>query len=462
MDRVYSIRKPRLAWILFPMFLAGGGSALDRVEILVDSADIAYLEANPYYADKVPATFIAAGDTFSATASYRGAYSLRSLMQDRDGPRNWKVKTAKATPYRGYREWNFNLEPHLRQKLTLDLLAAAGVPAMPSRHVAFFVNGVRSGTYLEFPDPDNKAWLEANWGAPTGDLYKAATDIPGNPAFFGELTNLGANDSDYHRHYQKKTNNSALDSLDHSALREWIEWIDRSTDAEFEQGLPARFDVHAFLRFLVVGNFVGYWDGYPNRGKNYWLYRDPANGRWSFIPWDVDATFETGRNCLDNMGVSAGLFFMNWPRTYCPNKLETKSRPLFERIMKVEAWRRMYLGEYQKALTTYLEKSSLDRRVDSLELVVKGALVDSETVRFPRSQTEIRDFLTRRSQIVQELLSTYPAYDPTPVGIRTKASAHRVPTGPWQDLRGRVVPDGRLHRAPPGIYWRGTERRVVF
>ncbi len=448
--------------MLLPMCLAGGGFALDRVEILVDSADIAYLESDPYFADKVPARFVSAGDTFQATASYRGAYSLRNLLQDRDGPRNWKVKTAKATPYRGYREWNFNLEPHLRQKLTLDLMAAAGVPAMPSRHVELHVNGVRSGIYLEFPDPDNKPWLEAAWGSSAGDLYKAATDIPGTPAFFGELTNLGTHDSDYGRHYQKKTNNSGLDSLDHSALRRWIEWIDSSSDAEFERGLPERFEVHAFIRYLVVANFVGHWDGYPNRGKNYWLYRDPANGRWNVIPWDLDGTFETGRYCLNNMGVSAGLFFMNWPRTYCPNKLETKSRPLFERMMKVEAWRRMYLGEYQKALGTYLEESSLHRRVDSLEAVVKGALVDSETVRFPRSQAEIRDFVTRRSQVVQELLSEHPAYDPTPVGIRAKVPAHRVPTGPWQDLRGRVVPEGGLHRAPPGIYWRGTERRIVF
>lgn len=444
------------------MCLAGSVSALNRVEILVDPADIAYLESDPYFADKVPARFLSAGDSFQATASYRGAYSLRTLLLDRHGPRNWKVKTAKETPYRGYREWNFNLEPHLRQKLTLDLMAAAGVPAMPARHVALSVNGVRSGTYLEFPDPDNKAWLEATWGSAAGDLYKAATDIPGNPAFFGELTRLGGNDSDYHRHYQKKTNNSGADSLNYSALRQWIEWIDSSSDAEFERGLPERFEVHAFIRYLVVANFVGHWDGYPNRGKNYWLYRDPSSGKWNIIPWDMDATFGTGKNCLDNMGVSAGLFFMNWPKTYCPNKLETKSRPLFERVMKIEAWRRMYLGEYQKALTTYLEKSSLDRRVDSLENLVKGALVDSETVRFPKAQAEIRDFLNRRSQVVRELLSGYPAYDPTPVGVRTKPPTLRVPTGPWLDLRGRIVPDGQMRCAPPGIYWRGTERRIVF
>jgi hypothetical protein len=462
MEHLESTRKAWLASVLLPVCLAGSGWAMDRVEILVGSADIARLEADPYFADKVPATFVSAGDTFQAVVSYRGAYSLRDLMQDPEGPRNWKVKTAKATPYRGYREWNFNLEPHLRQKLAMDLFAAAGVPALPSRHVAFYVNGVRSGTYLEFPDPDNKPWLEATWGSSEGDLYKAATDIPGHPAFFGELTNLGPDDADYQHHYQKKTNNSGADSSDHSALRRWIEWIDSSSDAEFERGLPERFEVHAFLRYLVVANFAGHWDGYPNRGKNYWLHRDAANGRWSIVPWDLDATFETGRNCLNNMGVSAGLFFMNWPRTYCPNKLETKSRPLFERMMMVESWRRMYLGEYQKALTGYLEESALRRRVDSLEGVVEGALVEAEIASFARSQSEIRDYLARRSATIRTLLSEFPTYDPTPVGIDRKASVHRVANGPWMNLRGRSVSEAELRRAPPGIYWRGSERRIVF
>jgi len=441
--------------------LVASVAALDPVEILISSTDQAYLEADPYDADKVPASWISGPDTIAASVSYRGAYSLRNLMLAPDGRRNWKLKTPKTSPYRGYREWNYNLEPHLRQKLSLDLYAAAGVAATPSRHVTLSVNGARSGTYLEFPDPDNKDWLAKTWGSAAGDLYKAATDLPDHPAFFGELTDLGDSDSAYYRHYQKKTNNDGVDSLDYSNLREFVVWLNRSTDAEFEQGLLARFDLYAFLRYLVVSNYVGHWDGYPNRGKNFWLYRTPSDGIWHLFPWDVDASFQSTLFCLDNMGVSAGLFFMAWPANYCGNVLETRMRPLFERVMAVPAWREMYLGEYQKALGTYLEKTALLKRVDSLEALVKPGLASWETSDFNKSQTDIRNFISKRNAFLGAELAKYPSYDPPPVPVYDKIRLARPSKGPWLDFRGRPL-SVDLSKAPPGVYSRDGLRRVVF
>jgi hypothetical protein len=452
---------PMLRWLLV-LGIGHTALGLDRVDLLIEASDKAYLEANPFDAEKVPASWITGGDTIAAAVSYRGAYSLRTLLTDTLGRRNWKVKTPKQHLYNGYREWNFNLEPHLRQKLSLDLFAAARVPAMPARHVSLYVNTQRSGTYLEFPDPDNKNWLAATWGSAAGDLFKAATDIPGSPAFFGETTDLGSHDSDYYAHYQKKTNNDSLDSLDYSRLRRFLMWVNQSSDTEFEQGLAARFDLHAFLRYLVVVNFVGHWDGYPNRGKNYWLYQSPSDSVWHLFPWDVDATFQGTALCLDNMGPTAGLFFMEWPRTYCPNKLETKERPLFERVMKVDAWRRMYLGEYQTALTTYLDKTALVRRIDSLESLVAPDMSAREKTDFVKSQNDIRTYLAKRTEFVSAELSKYPSYAPTPVGVGNRSLRAKPTTQGWIDLHGRRFPTDRLRDAPPGIYRNGTRQRVVF
>lgn len=435
-------------------------SALDRVEIRIADSSRAYLESDPYDAEKVPATWIAGTDTFSASVSYRGAYSLQGLLKDPTGPRNWKLKTAKATPYRSLREWNFNLETHLRQKMSLDLYAAADVPAMPARHVVLHVNGKRQGTYIEFPDPDNKPWLAATFGSDSGDLYKGATDIPGQPAFFGELTDLGDHDSGYWGHYQKKTNDAGLDSLNYRRLREFIVWVNRSSDAEFETGLPRRLDLGRFLRYLVVANFTGHWDGYPNRGKNYWLYWNPADGRWNVLPWDVDGTFQSDPWCLNNMGPKAGLFFMEWPEKYCPNSRETRSRPLLERVMKVPAWKRMYIGEYQKALRTYLAEAPMLARLDSLDALVKPDLTTSERTAFAQARTDMRNFIAVRTDHVASLLAAYPAYDPTPAGVtRRAAPVVAPPEGPWMDVRGRKL--SGLDGAPAGVWRRGVEVRAI-
>lgn len=448
---------------LITLLAAAAAPALDRVDLLVPDTGIAHLEADPYHSDKVPARWIADGDTLAASVSYRGAYSLRNLLCDPTGPRNWKLKTAKETPWRGHRVWNFNLEPHIRQELAHALYAAAGIPVTPSRHVVLHVNGKRSGLYLAFPDPDNKDWVRGQWGSAAGDLYKAATDIPGDTAFFGELTDLGDADSNYYLHYQKKLNDDGPDSLDFSRLRRFAVWLNRSGDLEFQAGLRGRFALEAFIRYLVVSNFAGHWDGYPNRGKNYWLYQNPSDSAWTLFPWDVDATFQSSTSCLDNMGPDAGLFFMSWPADYCGNPRETKRRPLLERIFAVEAWKRLYIGEYQRALGTYLARTAIDRRVDSLGSLLSEAA--SGTIEASDARTslgDIRTFVARRTTRVAALLGAYPVYEGTSsIAPRTTAPPASG-QGDWSDLRGRRIPSSRIEAAPPGVYLRGVERRVVF
>lgn len=446
---------------LLACVLAAPTWCLDSVAIVAEPADIATLEANPYGSDKIPASLFADDTTLPASASYRGAYSLLTQLLEPDGPRNWKVKLPKGSAWREYREWNFNVEPHIRHKLARDLFAAASVPTQDSRHVKLSVNRKPGHIFLAFPDPDDKAWIRKHWPGAGGDLYKAATDLPDDTAWFGELTDLGDADSNYWRHYQKKLNNDGADSLDYSRLRRFIVWINRSTDEEFRQGLRERFDLDRFLRYLVVSNFIGHWDGYPNRGKNYWLYQDPADSVWSMIPWDVDASFQTGAACLNNMGTNAGLFFMSWPRNYCGNKKETKERPLFERIFAVEEWKNRYIGEYQKAMTTYLDQATLLARVDSLGALLQGVGQRKEDSLIKVSQSDIRTFIAKRTTTVKALLAAHPAYEGTSAA-KTRATIRPLVRGDWTDVRGRRIPSDRMRSAPPGIYRRGAEIRVVL
>ena len=60
--------------------------ALDRVEISISDSARGILEANPYFADKVPAIWTAGGDSTSVSVSFRGAYSLRSQLEVPNGP----------------------------------------------------------------------------------------------------------------------------------------------------------------------------------------------------------------------------------------------------------------------------------------------------------------------------------------------------------------------------------------
>ena len=36
---------------------------------------------------------------------------------------------------------------------------------------------------------------------------------------------------------------------------------------------------------------IGHWDGYAFNKNNYYLYRQPSNGKFVFIEYDMDNTF---------------------------------------------------------------------------------------------------------------------------------------------------------------------------
>ena len=288
------------------------------VNIDITPEQMAILDENPFDGADQLGNFQdeAAVQYSDIDINYRGAYALQTLMMDEDNGelRNWKVKFNKDQLYRERREWNFNWEPHLRQKLALDLLRFNGVAVPSARHVMLHVGGELQGVYLEYEDPDNKDWLCDMFGHDNGDLFKAAFDIPGSDKYFGTLEILGAADSDYQPNYSKKTNHKVAPD-DFSVLRTFIEELNNTPDAELEQWLDSRFDVDSFIAYLVVSNFISNWDSYPQRPKNYWLYEDLHQQKMVFIPWDLDATFEEqyrsfpGFPQYNQMGTECSIFY---------------------------------------------------------------------------------------------------------------------------------------------------------
>jgi spore coat protein H len=326
-------------------------------------------------------------------------------MRTGNPQRNWKVKFSKEQMYRSRREWNLNYEPHLRQKLTYDLMKFAGVRCAEARHVLLLVNGEPHGLYLEYEDPDSKDFLEDRFGDRSGDLYKAATDLPGQTPYFATTEYLGDLDEDYFFHWQKKTNNDLLPD-DYSKLRAFLGALNGTADADMEAFLSANFDVEKFIRFLAVGNFVSHWDGLPQRPKNYWLYNVPAAGRWVFIPWDLDATFEVETYGLNPMGTGASVFYqLDAHQGYQMSRGEGTERPLVRRMLRIPAIRARYVQNYKAALGSYLSESYLLARIDALESLLEEHASSGDRETLNESSDTMRHFVSERFERVSEELS---------------------------------------------------------
>jgi spore coat protein CotH len=403
----------------------GGGNYVEPVEVVdmnatpagivalsltVAQTEVAKLEANPFSGPDVVGAFTDELGTKSdpINVNYRGAYALQTLINGHVIQRNWKLKFAQEQPYHNRREWNFNYEPHIRQRLAYLLMRLAGVKVPTARHVVLSVNGTVNGLYLEYEDPDNKAWLFDKFGDDSGDLYKAGYDIPNQPRYFATLEVLGTLDSDYAMHYRKKTNDDdPIKATDYSALRTFISDFNTTPDSGFEAFLRSHFEVDRFIDYLVVANFVSHWDSYPQRPKNYWLYQVPATGKWNFIPWDLDATFQPYKNDLNPMGTDASVLYQFDRFVDYRGRLpeEGTNRPLVTRVMKVPAFRAAYIARYKTALTTFLAKDYLLAQVAKLQTIIAGAAQANEMDTVNSTRKEIEDFITARSASVSSELA---------------------------------------------------------
>jgi hypothetical protein len=398
--------------------------ALDKVEITIDDEYISYLDSHPYDDTSFIGTFTS-NDTLvfqKASFSYRGAYSLNNLIKSKAIQRNWKFKVPNDMSYRNYKVWNYNYEPFITHNLAYLLMKDAGVPCIQMREVVMYVNGILHGLYSEYPDPDNKKWIKETFGNPAngliGDLFKAATDKPNlKVKYLADLTVLGINDSDYYLHYNKKTNDSTEAALqDYSSLIKFIKIINETPDAQFADTISKYFDIMSFLKYLVVANYSNFWDGYPNRAKNYWLYLNPITQKWVFIPWDLDQTFNPKRAFFNNMGPECSYLYMyglsdlnkyytNVYQSSNNGKSEISPRPLFTRIMNVEKFQKLYASEYKRALSTYLNKELLINKVDSIaRLAFDRRLTTEDSLEVDTSVTDTKQFIELRSRSLEEQL----------------------------------------------------------
>jgi hypothetical protein len=173
-----------------------------------------------------------------------------------------------------------------------------------------------------------------------------------------------------------------------------------------------------------VANYSDFWDGYPNRAKNYWLYQSPRGGKWVFIPWDLNETFNPVRGYFNNMGTDCNYLFMydesNMNRYYTSvyrtndnGKSEITPRPLFTRIMNVAKFKSLHASMYKQALSACLGKETVLGLIDSLAARVnQSGLSRPDSLDVDTSVNDMKLFVQNRTQSLEKQLSDIPVLKP--------------------------------------------------
>lgn len=204
-----------------------------------------------------------------------------------------------------------------RQCLAYQLYEEAGIRVPKCSLARVYVNGEDMGVYTHV-ESIKKPFLERVFGDDDGNLYEA------------QVADFGIN---LNEKFEKKTNKTENDRSDLDAVAIALTLDDES----FLSTIGTLVDMDAFYTQWAMDSILGNWDSAMGNANNYYVYRNPENDKFYYIPWGADAAF-TGGNELIKPKV--GPLYRNNRIANRLFEMENKRNELYSRINELldEMW----------------------------------------------------------------------------------------------------------------------------
>ena len=164
----------------------------------------------------------------------------------------------------------------LNEAVTLDLLAKTGLASEKAAHISLSVNGSDPVLRLTCQDLD-ESWVEQNFDV-TGLLYKAEST--------GDYTYRGTDESAYKDVFDQETGKANL-----TPLIEFLQFINESSDADFQSGLAQRVDVDKMVTYLALEDVIDNFDDITGPGNNSFLWWAEQANQMTVVAWDHNCAF---------------------------------------------------------------------------------------------------------------------------------------------------------------------------
>jgi len=317
---------------------------------------------------------------------YKGNLSFQRSSATAPLAANFKVKLdvhgTKGT-WDGIKTFNFHYgnvdTSKMRDVIAYSLFRAAGVPSprTAQAELIFTVPGiydrVSAGTFA-FIEDVNDTFLERVMPPGRGLLMKPEGTR-------GGIQNLGDTWSSYATLYKPERDATPAEQRRLIAL---AQLVSQPEVARFRHEIHQHLDVDAFLRFIAVHALISNTDSYLSGSHNYYLYLDPRDSKFRFIPWDQDLSL--GSRPMGNSSTMTGIDIRRpW----------TGDNPLLYWVMDDPANAQRYREIMGEIAAKYFNEKELLKLVDTLEKIGTG--------RGPSP----REWLISRSRYVHETLATW-------------------------------------------------------
>ena len=344
-----------------------------RISIHPDSLDEILADENQQSDHEFPASFSITKNGITETVDSVG-FRLRGNTSRASQKKSFKVSFdtfIDGREYRGLDKMNLNGEHNdptiMRAKLSWNILEKMDVKAPRSNHISLYINDVFYGMYLNVEHIDNEL-LDKEFKDDSGNLYKCLypADL-GTRNLKGELITDFSNYVEFGRRpYDLKTNES---ENDYSGLASLIEFLNNSSNQEFEEQIHDYLDVDATLRWMAIDVLTGNWDNYSFNKNNFYLYQSPEDGRFVVIPYDYDNTLG-----VDFFGIDWGVRnIYNWGN-------QNEARPLTKRFLEIQKFKDWFSYYLNETIEIAFNEDSLFPEIDRLKGMLQST-VEADTFR---------------------------------------------------------------------------------
>ncbi|WP_314814827.1 CotH kinase family protein [Arachnia propionica] len=164
----------------------------------------------------------------------------------------------------------------LNEAVALDLLAKTGLASEKAAHISLSVNGSDPVLRLTCQDLD-ESWVEQNFDV-AGLLYKAEST--------GDYTYRGTDESAYKDVFDQETGKANL-----TPLIGFLQFINESSDADFQSGLAQRVDVDKMVTYLAFEDVIDNFDDITGPGNNSFLWWAEQTNQMTVVAWDHNCAF---------------------------------------------------------------------------------------------------------------------------------------------------------------------------
>jgi len=234
----------------------------------------------------------------------------------------------------------------MREKLGAEAHARAGLPAARIAHAQVTFNGQDSGIYVvvEAIDADFLR-LRFGEGNEEGNLYE------------GPCCGDFAVDTDY-RQNVLQLDDEKKDDRTRDDIESLAQIIVNAPDATFPTDVDRFLDLDQFMKFYALEAILLHWDGFAFGKNNYYMYNNPVDSRFVFVPHGMDR-------------ILADLNFD-------PSPLKVSTR-LPQRIHEIPSLDNQYKSHYNALKSSAWNESAMLATIDKTATMLEGAQAGSRT-----------------------------------------------------------------------------------